>query len=399
MGVIIIYVKEAQAIFTFLKMTKLKLIIGCILIVTACQNKDEVATLPDTDKDCLITGSSGAAIEGQFIISMPSEKSGAGRLQLVAKILNTNRISSDAIIESFEGESAYYLMQLNAEEAQKLKNDNTIKSIEPDRVISACGCFTVKTPESITWNVNKVGYGDGREKTAWIIDSGIDSDHPDLNVDKLRSRSFVENQTSFEDDNGHGTHIAGIIGALNNDFGTLGVASGASLVALKVLDNNGDGKLSGLLKALTYVNANAKAGEVVNISIGFTDISVTLEREINAIAGKGIYFTLAAGNESTNANTYSPARISGKNIYTVTAVDSLNRFASFSNFGNDVVDFAAPGVKVLSTYSEGRYAILSGTSMASPHVAGLLLINDGKVNSTGFAVGDPDGTPDPLAHQ
>jgi subtilisin family serine protease len=247
--------------------------------------------------------------------------------------------------------------------------------------------------------VDKVGYGDGSGKTAWIIDTGIDSEHPDLNVDKKRSRSFIEENTSFKDDNGHGTHIAGIIGALNNNFGILGVASGASLVSLKVLDANGDGKLSALLNALTYLRLHARAGDVVNISVGFPEVSQILEKEIQSLANRGVYFAIAAGNESGEANLYSPARTVGKNIYTVSAVDSLNRFADFSNYGNDVVDFAAPGVRITSTYTEGRYAILSGTSMAAPHVAGILLINNGRINSTGHSLNDPDGTADVLAHR
>ncbi|MBA4056291.1 MAG: peptidase S8, partial [Marivirga sp.] len=92
------------------------------------------------------------------------------------------------------------------------------------------------------------------------------------------------------------------------------------------------------------------------------------------------------------------ARVSGKNIYTVSAIDSLGRFARFSNYGSDVVDYAAPGVRIISAYKNGTYAIMSGTSMAAPHVAGLLLISNGKLNTSGFAVNDPDNQPDPLAH-
>jgi subtilisin len=369
------------------------------LILIACGD-DELETAKTNGDDCIKANSavSGQVIEGEYIVAVESPLA-SGRSQSISSVLSTHGMSDKSILKSFDGERSYHVVRMKDEDAMKLKNDSRVRHIEPDRIISACGCFTVVEPRSVTWNVDKVGYANGTGKTAWVIDTGIDADHPDLNVDKIRSKTFMETGTSFEDDNGHGTHIAGIIGALNNDIGTLGVASGATIVGLKVLDQNGDGKLSALINALTYVKANARSGDVVNISIGFPEVSNILENEIKAIASRGIYFSLAAGNESAEASTYSPARTSGANIYTVSAVDSLNTFASFSNYGNDVIDYAAPGVRILSTYKDGKYAILSGTSMAAPHVAGILLINNGKINSSGVtAVGDPDGVGDVIAH-
>jgi subtilisin len=382
------------------KLKLLPIIIAAGLLGFSCNDDDEKKPDTQTIDDCLTTNSSisGTAIDGEYIVSFGTPDTN-GRIASVETVFGENDIPTENLISSIAGEQSMYLLKLTKDAAEKLKNDSRITAVEPDRIISICGCFTVVEPKSVTWNAEKVGYGDGTGKTAWIIDTGIDSDHPDLNVDLERSRSFMPDVSSYEDDNGHGTHIAGIIGALNNDIGTLGVASGASMIALKVLDENGDGKLSSLLNALAYVKSNGKAGDVINISVGFEEVSDILETEIKAIANKGIYFTLAAGNNSAPASGYSPARIGGKNIYTVTAVDSTNTFADFSNFGNDVVDYAAPGVQILSTYTEGKYAILSGTSMAAPHVAGLLLINDGTINSSGSAIADPDGVADPLAHQ
>jgi subtilisin family serine protease len=250
----------------------------------------------------------------------------------------------------------------------------------------------------VTWNLKRIGYGNGIGKTAWIIDSGIDYDHSDLTVDQTRSRSFIPGITSADDSNGHGTHVAGIIGAKNNTIGVLGVASGATLVALKVLGQNGEGNLGYIIQALGYINANAKAGDVVNMSVGGESGSEILDQQVQNTAARGIYFAIAAGNEGKLANTSSPARTNGSNIYTVSAVDSLDVFASFSNYGNDVVDFAAPGVKILSTWEGNRYAYASGTSMAAPHVAGLLLLRGREITSSGYAKNDPDGTPDPIAH-
>jgi len=136
---------------------------------------------------------------------------------------------------------------------------------------------------------------------------------------------------------------------------------------------------------------------VVNMSLGADTISNALDNTVKQLAAKGILFSIAAGNDRKAANLSSPARANHPNIYTVSAIDSLGRFASFSNYGNDVVDYAAPGVNIVSTYSNGRYARLSGTSMAAPHVAGILLLNGNAVKRKGNATNDPDGTPDPIA--
>jgi subtilisin len=371
----------------------------CLLI--ACE-QDEVQKPEGPLVDCVTSGSSvhGKEVEGQYIVSFLKGTLSSGRTSAVARVLEEQSIAESQVRDVIESESvSNYVLNISEDQAKALKQNGNVMAIEPDRYLSIKACFSVLEPTLVTWNVKKVGFADGTTKTAWILDTGIDLDHPDLNVDKNRSRSFNEGETSADDDNGHGTHIAGVIGAKNNSVGTLGVASGATIVGLKILDENGEGLLSVALKAIAYVKANGRAGDAVNISMGLEDVSEILEREVKALADKGIYVVIAAGNESRPANNFSPARTSGKNIYTVTAVDSTNRFASFSNYGNDVVDFAAPGVKIVSTYKDGKYAIMSGTSMAAPHVTGLLLINNGVLNADGFATNDPDGTPDPIVHR
>jgi subtilisin family serine protease len=179
----------------------------------------------------------------------------------------------------------------------------------------------------------------------------------------------------------------------------LGIASEATIVALKVLGEDGEGTLSAMQSALAYVEQNASPGDVVNISLGLEGISDNLDQRVIRMANRGILFSIAAGNESKAAINFSPGRANGLNIFTVSAVDSLNRFANFSNYGNDVVDYAAPGVRIPSCFSNGRYAIMSGTSMAAPHVAGLLLIQGNKLTSHQSASDDPDGSPDPIVHK
>ena len=313
-------------------------------------------------------------------------------------VMERNDISSTAVLGTFAGEPGGFVAKLSDLDAAKLNADPSIKTVEPDRIISLGGCFTIAEPRLITWNINRVGYGDGRGKTAWIIDTGIDMAHPDLNADGTRSRSFIAGITSANDDNGHGTHVAGIIGAKNNSIGVLGVASGANLVALKVLDSTGTGSLSAIIQALAYVNTNASAGDVVNMSLGLEDVSPTLTEQVLNTANRGILIAIAAGNSHQEANKTSPANANGANVYTVSAIDSLDRFASFSNYGNDVVDYAQPGVNILSTYTHGRYAYMSGTSMAAPHLAGLLLLRGRNLNVSGTAKNDPDGVADPIAH-
>lgn len=377
------------------------IILISVMNLVAC--KEEETPAPVRIDDCLTASSAitGAIIPGEFIVSFEADSAGDNgrKTGTAARTLAQHKITSNRIIARVNGARTCYVMKLSDEEVGRLKNDPSVSGVEHDRIISICGCIEVVEPSLVTWNVNQVGYEDGTGKTAWILDTGIDLDHPDLNVDKQRSRSFIEDVTSPQDDNGHGTHVAGIIGAKNNTFGTLGVASGATLVSLKILDSEGNGRLSAALKALSYIRSNGKAGDAVNISLTLEEISEALETEIQSVANRGIFVAIAAGNDRKDAGTFSPARTEGKNIYTVSAVDSLNRFADFSNFGKDVIDYAAPGVRILSTYRDGKYAVMSGTSMSSPHLAGILLINNGQINPSGFAVNDPDGSPDPLVHQ
>jgi subtilisin len=370
-----------------------------VIFITSCDNDNEKGD-PD---DCVSLKSinNGAVIEDRYIISLPSDENDTGgRKSLKAlRLLQRNHLSDERLLNSFRGKNTNMVVTLTKAEAAQLSLDKEIIKIEPDRVVSMCACFTVVEPKLVTWNVSKVGYGDGTGKTAWVLDTGIDLDHPDLNVDQARSKSFIEGVDSPEDDNGHGTHIAGVIGAKNNRVGTLGVASDATIVGLKVLDEEGNGTVSSVLDALAYVSENAEAGQVVNISLSVENLSDILDVEIQSLANRGIFIAIAAGNEETDASNYSPGRANGKNIYTISAVDSLDRFATWSNYGNDAIDYAAPGVRILSTYAFGKYAYMSGTSMAAPHVAGILLINNGTVNTQGSALNDPDGVSDPIAHK
>lgn len=375
-----------------------------IFFIVSCKKNNDSNSNSSDDEDCVMRSSTGSGEKAsQYIVAFEPAISSrtASRIsleKLSKDVLQRNTIDVSALKTSFVGEPGGFIATMTAVEAEALRHDGSVEAVEPDRIISLGTCFTVVEPRLVTWNINRIGYGDGIGKTAWIIDSGIDFDHPELTVDQTRSKSFVNGETSADDENGHGTHVAGIIGAKNNTIGVLGVASGASLVALKVLDKDGEGNLSYIIQALAYVNTTATAGDVVNMSVGGESGSSILDQQVQNTSARGIYFAIAAGNENKLANLSSPARVNAPNVYTVSAVDSLDNFASFSNYGSDVVDFAAPGVRILSTWMDNKYAYASGTSMAAPHVAGLLLLRGRNLTSSGFATNDPDGKPDPIAH-
>jgi subtilisin family serine protease len=386
-----------------MRLLKTTILATAVLFYTSC-TKTDVHSGNTSNAGCFSSNSTenGKLIDGQYIISFKSADASVVSNEEIKRkaraIILGGKVSE--VKASFNGGGGGVVAAMTKSQAENLKKDASVKSVEPDRIVALSTCFTVVAPTLVTWNINKVGYGDGRGKTAWVIDTGIDFDHPDLNVDQTRSRSFIPNVTSADDENGHGTHVAGIIGAKNNNIGVLGVAADATLVSLRVLDKDGKGTLSSIIQALSYISANARAGDVVNMSVGEDEQpSDVLDQQVKAIAAKGIYVAIAAGNDSKSANSFSPGRANADNIFTVTAVDSLDRFASFSNYGNDVVDFAAPGVRILSTYKDGQYARMSGTSMATPHVAGLLLLKGRNISYSGMALNDPDGTPDKIAHK
>ena len=372
------------------------------MITVSCKKEKDSSKEPEECVDRNAT-ESGAIIEGRYIISYNPAVNGrimsATNLDRVGSdVLSRNNIDPIAYKQSFTAADGGFIAELSITDKVKLEADPSIQLIEPDRIIKLATCFTVAEPRLLTWNVKRTGYGNGIGKTAWIIDTEIDFDHPDLTVNTSKSRSFTAGVATADDDNGHGTHVAGIIGGKNNSIGVLGVASGATLVSLKVLDKEGEGTLSSIIQALSYVNQNAAAGDVVNMSLGEEVNSPTLNNAVQNTASRGFYVAIAAGNDHIAARTVSPANAVGNNIFTVSAIDSTDTFASFSNYGNDVVDYAAPGVHILSTFSNGRYAYLSGTSMAAPHMAGLLLLKGKNFTTSGTAKNHPDGTPDLIAH-
>jgi len=264
-----------------------------------------------------------------------------------------------------------------------ITSDPRVNYIEQDSVVSifkkptgtpgkgGSGESTEQPPQSIPTGITRINgpiSGSVNVDVA-VIDTGIDPSHPDLNV--VSGVNFAKGK-SWSDGNGHGTHVAGTIAAKNNDIGVVGVAPDARLYAVKVLDKRGSGFMSDVIAGVNWVAVNADTIDVANMSLGGS-VSSTLNAAVENAVSAGVVFVVAAGNNSGDACLKSPA--SAPNAITVSALDDRDGvsnddpFASFSNYGN-CVDMIAPGVYILSTWKDGGYNTISGTSMASPHVAG-----------------------------
>lgn len=298
-----------------------------------------------------------------------------------------------------------FVATLDEVSLKKFEKDKRVKYVEQDQMFVMApppwagggddgggGSAGQEVPLGIT-RVNGGSTYTGN-KAAWIVDTGIDLDHEDLNVDASRGfNAFTKGRDgkSLDDANGHGTHVAGTVAAIDNELGVVGVAAGATVIPVKVLDGNGSGSYSGVIAGIDFVGANGNTGDVANMSLGGGYSQAVNDAVIAATSG-GVIFCVAAGNSGADANNYSPASANGPNIYTISAMDHSDVWASFSNFANPPVDYCAPGVSIKSTWKDGGYNTISGTSMASPHAAGVLLL--GPARSGGTVSGDPDGTDD-----
>ncbi|GAB2767171.1 S8 family peptidase [Salinimicrobium soli] len=370
---------------------------------------DTISTTPE------VAQASSDIIPDQYIVvfKAPGKTSGDHRMnkqavqQKTVDVFAQNGLQGAEVLKVYSAALSGAVVKMSKDQAALLRNSNEVAYVEPDRIISLgkpswagggdTGSTGQETPYGIT-NVNGGGASYTGNGVVWVIDSGIDLDHPDLNVEtspELAFSAFTKGKDAgFDDGNGHGTHVAGTIAALDNDFGVIGVAPGAKVVPVKVLDSRGSGSYSGVIDGVNHVAAHGKAGDVANMSLG-GPVSVALDDAVKAAAATGVKFALAAGNETDDANNHSPARANHANIYTISAVDSQYRFASFSNYGNPPVDYAAPGVAIKSTWKDGGYNTISGTSMASPHAAGVLLLGAPKTSAQTIS-GDPDGNVDPF---
>jgi subtilisin family serine protease len=297
-------------------------------------------------------------------------KAAQGEFQATAdEVIASIAADADLVYQNFGGFAA----TLTAEEVEALRSNPNVEFIEQDAEIKAFA-----TQSGAPWGLARLSntnagsttytYDDtaGSGTCAYIIDTGIQTNHPDFGGRAVWGRNFVGSGTT--DDNGHGTHVAGTIGGT-----TYGVAKKTTLIAVKVLNASGSGSTSGVVGGMDWVasdgrtRAGCSRGVVVNMSLG-GGLSTAINNAASGITNAGLFLAVAAGNEGQNAANVSPA--STASACTVGATDINDRTASFSNFGA-VLDVYAPGVNVLSTWIGSTTRSISGTSMASPHIAGL----------------------------
>lgn len=396
---------------------------AALAFMASCENGGNDAVFETLEnQNALLVELNYQVIPGQYVVTFepgtlnsPKTSKGAtaykGALQTSKNQILSEFSKAALSAEAIEAVYAYsvegFSGRLTDEQLVTLSNDPRVKSIEQDYLIILApppgkgpgGGGGGTATEEIPYGITRVGGGQtytGSGK-AYILDTGIDLDHEDLNVDAgagFNAFTSGKDAQDLDDGNGHGTHVAGTVAAIDNEVGVVGVAAGATVVPVKVLGARGSGSYSGVISGVDFVGASAGNGDVANMSLG-GPISTALDAAVEAASAGGVKFALAAGNESDDANNHSPARANGNNIFTVSAMDSNDNFASFSNYGNPPVDYCAPGVAIKSTWKGGGYNTISGTSMASPHVCGLLLW--GNIQTSGTVNGDPDGNADPIA--
>lgn len=236
-------------------------------------------------------------------------------------------------------------------------------------IASPLGWWQGRSGQIVPWGITRIAAPDAWDRTTGegirvgIIDTGIDRSHPDVGANVAAAVNVTRPNGSAADENGHGTHVAGTIAALDNNFGVIGAAPKAKLYIAKAFDGDGSGRLSDVIAGLHWCILNRC--QVINFSFGSGEGNDSLRDAVRS-AARHCIMVAAAGNNGRADSVDVPARY--PEVIAVAASDRANRIADFSSRGPQVT-LAAPGVDVLSTVPGNRYASLSGTSMASPHVA------------------------------
>lgn len=345
----------------------LGLLLLAVLVLAGCEQAGLPTEFePEQPIDGLTAASAGQegdVIPGQYIVVFRDHVTNASAL--AQTLVRTNggvmRVRYSNVISGFAA-------NLSERAVQKLRSHPDVAFIEPDRVVTVAG-----TQTGATWGLDRIDQrsrptdgtytydATGAGVTAYIIDTGLNYGHADFGG--RASFGFDAFAGNGADCNGHGTHVGGTVAG-----NAYGVAKGASLVAVRVLDCNGSGSTSGVIAGVDWVTQNARKPAVANMSLGGS-ASTALDNAVRNSIAAGVTYAIAAGNSNRNACNYSPARTA--EALTVGATDNADRRASFSNYGA-CVDLFAPGVNITSAWYTSASATntISGTSMAAPHVAG-----------------------------
>ncbi|MBN6033501.1 S8 family peptidase [Amycolatopsis sp. 195334CR] len=262
-----------------------------------------------------------------------------------------------------------FSIKATAAEAKKLAADSKVAFVSQNKTVHATE--TQQNPPS--WGLDRVDQKDlpldkaynydttAENVTAYVVDTGVLADHPTFEGRVSGGKDLIDNDDDPSDGNGHGTHVAGTIGGKE-----YGLAKGVKIVPVRVLDDNGSGTTEQVVGGIDWVAENASGPSVANMSLG-GGADEALDAAVQGAIGKGVTFAVAAGNDSADANDYSPARV--KEAITVASSDDQDAQSTFSNFG-EIVDIYAPGTDITSAWNDGAEKTISGTSMATPHVVG-----------------------------
>ncbi|KAI0244112.1 hypothetical protein L0F63_001794 [Massospora cicadina] len=313
-----------------------------------------------------------ASIEDSYLVKLKGNTKIPIDIHLAqVKKLFKPRSDGNAIRTVYSHLGSFYNARFTKDVHDKVKRMREVEFIEQDAIVSINAI-----QKNATWGLNRISqvdkltttdysytYGyDGSNVTVYVVDTGIKVGHPEFEG-RARFGARFAGKTD-EDENGHGTHCAGTIGSAS-----YGVAKKATLVAVKVLDGSGSGSNSGVISGIDWIIGNRTEDDasVISLSLGGWK-SKALNDAIEAAVASGVVAVVAAGNDNRDACNYSPA--SAPSAITVGATDINDARASFSNYGK-CVDVFGPGVKIISTWNNGETNTISGTSMATPHVAGL----------------------------
>ncbi|WP_232344211.1 S8 family peptidase [Actinoplanes awajinensis] len=337
--------------------------LGAFLTSAVAVSAALAAPSPALAAGSVIGAGAPGVVAGRYIVTLKSGAKGPRMHSLGAgKLLHAFRT-----IPGFAAE-------MTAAQARKMAADPAVRSVEQDRKVRVA--TTQKNP---TWGLDRIDQrgvkpsktytptDDGSSVHAYVIDTGIRITHAEFGGRASYGWDFTDDDATAADCDGHGTHVAGTIGGAH-----YGVAKKVQLVAVRVLDCEGEGDLSDVIDGIDWVTANAVKPAVANMSVGGSS-SPSLDYAVEQSIASGVTYVVAAGNENDNAVWSSPADVPA--AVTVAATDSRDRRASFSNYGS-VVDIFAPGVNIRSSVanSNSATAVYSGTSMATPHVTGAVAL-------------------------